>query len=98
MDVMAWPFRLGVNGAVATVVDGSAEADEQAVAVLALTRRGERELVPGFGTRDPVFSTLDVAELNAALSIFGPPVHVRAVEVTYPRVDTERITLHVERV
>lgn len=94
---MAFPFRLAPNGSVATVEDGSTAADEQAVAVLALTRRGERELVPGFGTSDPVFSALDVAELNAQLAIFGPPVRVAALEVTHPGPERERITLAIER-
>lgn len=80
MDVLSYPFRLAPGGGVATVPDGSSEAHAEAIAVLALTRRGERVLVPGFGITDPVFTGVDVAELNAALATFGP-VGVRVTEV-----------------
>ncbi len=83
MDVLSYPFRVAPNGSAATVRDGSTAANTEAVAVLALTRKGERVLVPTFGTTDPVLTGLDVAELNTALTVHGPVgVRVTGVETT----------------
>ena len=73
VDLISHPFRLATEGRVATVLDGSEQAQVEAIAVLALTRRGERRLVPDFGIADPAFGRLSVAELNTALLVFGPP-------------------------
>lgn len=81
MNALSHPFRLGLDGAAATVVVGSDEANLEAVAIHALTRKGERPLVPTFGTTDPVFADVDVAELNASLDTFGPDVTVTDLEL-----------------
>lgn len=73
--VLAHPFRLA-GAEVAKVEDGSDEGLGQLVAVLVTTRRGERPMVPAFGVSDPVFDSYSVAEVNAALSMFGPAVQV----------------------
>lgn len=93
MDLISHPFRLEANGAVATVEDDTDDAYAEGIAVLALTRKGERELAPGFGITDPTFTDLGLAELNVGLADFGPPVEVSVVEVTYPNDTTERVTL-----
>lgn len=93
MDVLSHPFRLDSTGSAATVADGTDEANAEAIAILCLTRRGERDLVPTFGTTDPLFGELDVAELNVALDDFGPAVTVTASTVTYPSDRTERVEL-----
>lgn len=95
MDLLSYPFRVAANGSVETVEDGTEAALREQVAVHALTRRGERALVPGFGVSDPVFSDLDVAELNASLAIFGPPVRVSIAAREYPTASTERVTLAI---
>lgn len=82
--ILAFPFRLREDGSAATVVDGTEDAHRQELALLALTRKGERPYVPDYGTSDPVGDLLDVAELNAALGTFGPAIVVDDVEVTYP--------------
>lgn len=92
-DVLSHPFRLDSTGAVATVTEGSDEANAEAIAVLLLTRKGERDLVPGFGIADPTYAELDVAELNVALDDYGPPVTVTATAVEYPTDTTERVEL-----
>ncbi len=73
--VLAHPFRLQGQH-VAVVEEGSDDGLAQMVAVIATTRRGEREMVPGFGVSDPTFDALSAAELNAALAMFGPPVQI----------------------
>lgn len=93
MDLLAFPFRLRPDGSAATVTDGSDEAHRQEVALLCLTRKGERVLVPDYGTTDPVADLLDVAELNAALSTFGPALVVEELEVDYPDSTTVRAVL-----
>ena len=93
MDLISHPFRLEANGAVATVEDGTEEAAAEGIAVLVLTRRGERDLVPGFGMTDPTFDELSVAELNVGLAEYGPDVIVTDVAITYPDDRTERVEL-----
>lgn len=96
MDLLSHPFRLEANGSVATVVDGTDEAAAEAIAVLCLTRKGERDLVPDYGVTDPVFDELSLAEVNVGLLDFGPPVIVTDVVVTYPNDRTERVELAFE--
>ena len=94
VDLLAHPFRVGPDGAVVTVAEGSDDAIAQAIAVTALTRKGERPYVPDFGVTEPTFADLDVAELNAALDTFGPVgVSVDVQDVTYPSDTTQLLTL-----
>ena len=96
MDLLSHPFRLEANGSVATVEDGTEEAAAEGIAILVLTRRGERELVPGFGMTDPTFDELSLAELNVGLAEYGPPVTVTDVAITYPTDRLERVELAFE--
>lgn len=96
MDLLSHPFRLEANGAVATVEDGTDEAYAEGIAVLAMTRKGERDLVPGFGVTDPAYTGLDLAELNVGLLDYGPPVTVVDADVTYPTATIERVELVFE--
>lgn len=96
MDLLSHPFRLEANGNVATVLDGSDEAHAEAVAVLILTRKGERDLVPEFGVTDPVYDEVSLAELNVGLADFGPAVTVTGARITYPSDRTERVELVFE--
>jgi hypothetical protein len=72
VSILSHPFRLGPTGAAATVEDGSTAANAEAIAVLLMTRRGERPMAPDFGITDPTFAELDVAELDAGLALWGP--------------------------
>lgn len=96
MNLISHPFRLAPDGSVATVEDGSEEAAAEAIAVMVLTRKGERDLVPDFGVTDPTFDGLSLAELQAGLADYGPQVDVGSVETTYPSETTERVVLHFE--
>jgi hypothetical protein len=98
VDLISHPFRLKPNGAVATVEDGTVSADAEGLAVMALTRRGERDQLPTFGIPDPVFDALSVADLNVALADHGPDIVVTAVSVTRgPTETTERVELTFDR-
>lgn len=96
MELLSHPFRLEANGAVATVEDDTEEAYAEGIAVLALTRKGERDLVPDFGLTDPAFDELSLAELNVGLADFGPPVEVTDVTIAYPSDTTERVVIAFE--
>lgn len=98
MDLLSHPFRLKPNGAVAKVEDGTASADAEGLAVMALTRRGERDQLPTFGIPDPVFDTLSVADLNVGLRDYGPELTVVAVDVQQlPNKALERVELTFTR-
>lgn len=93
MELISHPFRLERNGSIATVTDGSDEANAEGIAILALTRRGERDLVPEFGIADPTFDAVTLADLNAGLTDYGPAVEVTDVTTTYPTDRTQRVEL-----
>lgn len=82
MRLLSHPFRLAPGGAVATVEQGTDDANLEQVAILALTKAGERPMVPGFGITDPAFVGFRTAELVAGVKAWGPPVHIGAVDVT----------------
>jgi hypothetical protein len=83
--MMSFPFRLDPTGSVACVEQESDQANAEQVAVLCLTFKGERTLVPGFGVTDPTFQLggLEVAEVRAGIDQFGPPVEILGVEEVY---------------
>lgn len=79
--ILSHPFRLHA-GRVATVEQDSDTADAEQIAVLALTRLGERPLVPGFGMTDPTFVGFDEGELRGGVAVYGPPVTIHRVTTT----------------
>lgn len=93
MDLLSHPFRLESNGDVATVEDGTDAAHAECLAVLALTRRGERTMVPEFGLPDPVFDEVTIADLNVGLLDYGPPIEVTDLEVTEVTETVQRVTV-----
>lgn len=95
MQLLAHPFRVGPNGGIAAVTDGTDAANADAVVRVCLTRLGELDLVPSFGIPDPTWDDVDVARINACLSLFGPAVQVSAAAVTRTA-RTESVTLTVE--
>lgn len=96
MNLLSYPFRLAADGTVATVQDDTDAATTEGVAVLLLTRKGERDMAPDFGMSDPTFSTLDLAELNLGLIDYGPDVEVADLETTYPDDTTARLVVTLE--
>lgn len=93
MDVIAHPFRVAVNGAIAKIEDGTDEASGQQIAVMVMTRPGERPLVPMFGVADPAFDTFDEAALKAQIDMFGPDVTIEDVQTAYPNDTSEDVTI-----
>lgn len=79
--ILSHPFRLRPNGAVALVEQQSEAGEAEQLAVLVMTRRGERPLVPGFGLTDPAFGGFSPGELAAEVTIYGPPVRLADVAV-----------------
>jgi hypothetical protein len=79
--IFSHPFQIGANGSVRTVEQTSDEANAQQIAVLALTRYGERPMVPTFGISDPLFDEFRPAELSAGIALFGPPVELTSINV-----------------
>lgn len=96
MRLLSHPFRLTQAGDVATVEDGTEDAAAEALAVLVLTRKGERELVPDFGISDPIAQGLNLAEVAVGVLDYGPAgVTVEDVTVTYPTDTLERVELTI---
>lgn len=88
--ILSHPFRLLPNGAVATVEQESDLADAEQIAVMALTVRGERPLVPGFGVTDPAYGGFDAGELVAGLAVYGPPRTIVATPIRWAT-DAEQV-------
>lgn len=96
MRLLSYPFRLTPAGDVATVEDGTEDAAAEDLAILILTRKGERTLVPDYGITDPTFQSLNLAEVAVGVADYGPDgVTVDDVTVTYPSDTLERIELTV---
>ena len=95
--ILSIPFRFGGDGTAQVVEQHSDEGIAQQIGVLILTRQGTRELVPGFGVHDPTWSDLDLVEVNAGLSIFGPPARVTRLASEWIDDHTERIVLEFAR-
>lgn len=93
MELLSHPFRLETSGNIATVTDDTDQAYAEGLAVLLLTRVGERVLVPGFGTADATFDEVSITEINAALADYGPPIQVTDIDITNPTDSTEAVTL-----
>ena len=81
--ILSFPFRFTGTGAVATVEQGSEQANREQVAVLCLTVIGERPLTPGFGITDPVFGGVEPSEVVAAVQAHGPDVQITDVRVLF---------------
>lgn len=79
------------DGRIALVEQASIGADTEQIAVLALTRPGERPLVPGFGMVDPTFAGFEVSNLAAAVALWGPPVQIDTATVTVVDEQTEAV-------
>jgi hypothetical protein len=87
------PFRVAPAGSVATVEQGSDEANAQLIATLILTRPLERPLVPAFGTPEPTFDGFKPSELLAAVAAWGPDVTISDVNVDPVDATTQAVTV-----
>lgn len=96
--VLSHPFRLGPNGSPVTVEQDSEAGLVEQLGQLALTRRGERPVTPGFGTTDPAFAGFDIGDLAAQVQRFGIPVTDIAAHITTEGDDSQRVTVTFEPV
>jgi len=94
--VLSYPFRIDLSGAAATVEQDTEPHLREQIAILALTRAGERALRPGFGLTDPVFDGFQPSELAAKLELFGPPVELGNIVVTPQSVDVQHVEINFE--
>lgn len=78
---LSHPFRLGPGGRIATVEQGSDQANGELIEVLVQTRTGERPLSPDFGISDPHFSVIEPTEIAAGIDAFGPDVTISTLTV-----------------
>lgn len=90
---LSHPFRLDANGAAVTVDQATDAANAEALAVLVLTRPGERPVFAGFGLADPAFSGFRLEDLTAAVELWGPDVAVRTVDLAYDGPTTQAATV-----
>lgn len=79
--LISFPFRLGPNGSVVTLLEDSPDYQAELIAALVTTVPGERPQVPLFGVNDPAFNGIDAQELVYKISLFGPPVKISAVKM-----------------
>ena len=93
MDLISHPFRVAVNGSVAKVEDGTDAAHGQQIAVLVMTRPGERPLVPLFGVSDPTFQGFDESALKAQIEMFGPDVTIESVDSEFTNDTSEDVRI-----
>ena len=79
-QLISFPFRIGVNGAVATKLDGTDDYYAEELAQLVGTRPGERLMVPTYGMPDPAFDEVSATVLMLQAGKFGPPVRIADVQ------------------
>lgn len=92
---IAFPFRITGASTVATVPYGSDAEVEQAIAVLVLTRLGERPMEPEFGTPDPLMAGLTASDIQVGLASYGPDGIVIASVTATPKTENMSIA-HVD--
>lgn len=91
--VIAWPWRIGADGAVGTVEQWGPEHARQCAAMIAGTMMGERSLAPLLGVPDPIGRGLSRDQVVAALAIGEPDLAV--VDVTVSPVSGGRQRIRV---
>jgi phage baseplate assembly protein W len=78
---LALPLALNAAGAFNTLQQDTPEEVAQCVRVLAMTRPGDRIMVPALGLPDPTFSPIDPATFIQACAQYEPRAIVRATPV-----------------
>ncbi|MBM9467265.1 hypothetical protein [Nakamurella leprariae] len=83
-DLLVLPLRLAPDGAFHTAAQGSDEQITDQIAATIGTAIGERPMCWPFGIADPTFDELTKADVQAAVSRFGPDgVVIDAVTTTW---------------
>lgn len=71
-------------GVFVTVEQGTEEHVQEQLAVLLLTRRGERPMVPLLGILDPTFDTVDPGDVQMQVELYGPDVALLSIDIVIP--------------
>lgn len=91
MDILSYPFRLGLDGRMATVEQGSDQEAAEAIEIIIGSRIDERPMCWPFGIPDPTFAGLEPDDINSALQMWGP------TGVTVTDIDTEIVDEYTEK-
>ena len=80
-ELFSFPFRMTPAGAASKVTADSDQARGERIAMLVLTRKGERPLVPDMGITDPLFSGFEPSEVSAELARWAPDTALANIDV-----------------
>lgn len=97
VQLIAFPFRLGPTGSLATVEQNSDADVDQQLAIAVLTAPGERDQAPTFGVADPAFSGFPLGALQRHVTDFGPRVAITEVVVTPTQDGREEVVVNWAR-
>ena len=76
-QLISFPMRLQSNGRIALVEQDSEDHIGEELAILVLSRPGERDLVPTFGIEDPAFEGgLSMEEISSQATVFSIPANI----------------------
>jgi|SRR5579875_905821 len=92
-QILSVPFRLAANGTVATVTEGTDQANAEQLSVIVRTIQGEREMQPGFGLPDPAFNGISLGDLTAQVALWGPAVTVNSATPSDDDMTTQTLTV-----
>jgi hypothetical protein len=92
-QILSVPFRLAADGTVATVTQGSDQANAEQIGVVLSTIQGERNLLPGFGLPDPAFSGIQAGVVAAQAALWNLPVTVTSVTAIPAGSNTTDVTV-----
>lgn len=95
-DLIGFPFRVTNTGSVAVRSDGSEQCYTEELAILMLTKPGERELVPQYGISDPSFDDFTKSELLQRANMFCPDIQITDIQSSYPRNGEHRLVVEYE--
>lgn len=91
--ILSHPFRFGPDRQVATVEQGTDQANTEQLAVLVLTRLGERPLQTGFGITEPAYSGFEPNEVAAGVAEHGPDIDLADIDARYESDLTQLISI-----
>lgn len=81
-QLLSLPFRVGGDGNIATVTQGSDQANAEQLSAIIRTVQGERDMQPGFGLPDPAYAGISGADIAAQVALWGLPVTIDDVTST----------------
>lgn len=97
VQLIAFPFRIGPTGSLATVEQNSDVDVDQLLAIALLTAPGERDQAPTFGVADPAFSGFPRGALQRHVLDFGPQVQISEVAINPTADGREEVVVHWAR-